>query len=72
MKSKKLLRLMIGLVLLLPMIALTGCANKVILHPIETIDIVEMKTGESYTPEKDGYFVSDYYMEEVMRARVNK
>jgi hypothetical protein len=50
---------------------LTGCAgNKVILHPIEKSDIVSMPKGVSYTPEKDGWFLSDYYLKKVVDAKV--
>ena len=56
---------------LLLSIALTGCASRdIILHPIQQSDIQPMKEGEAYTPEKDGYFLSDYYLEEVMKAKV--
>ena len=59
--------------LLLPgvLILCGGCAgNKVILHPIEKVDIVEMTAGSSYTPEKDGWFLSDYYLKKVVEAKV--
>lgn len=46
--------------------------TRVVLHPIEESDIFHMKAEESYTPKKDGYFVSEFYVEEVMKARVNK
>lgn len=31
-----------------------------------------MPKGVSYTPEKDGFFLSDLYMEEVQRAKVEQ
>jgi hypothetical protein len=31
-----------------------------------------MDSGVSYAPAKDGWFVSDFYLEQVMKARVNK
>lgn len=52
------------------LIGLTGCVRPVVLHPIEKSDIAKMERGIPYTPEKNGYFVSDEYLEEVMRARV--
>ena len=58
--------------LLLASIGLIGCTNKIILYPIQQSDIQSMKAGEAYTPEKDGYFISDYYLEEVAKARVGK
>lgn len=60
------------LVLLMVSIGLTGCSfvRPIVIHPIEKSDITEMKKGIGYVPEKDGYFVSDYYIKEVMRARV--
>jgi hypothetical protein len=30
-----------------------------------------MEAGKSYTPEKDGWFLSDYYLKEVSRTRVD-
>lgn len=74
MKAKKPLRKGMFLVLLLFLIGLEGCANfrPIVLHPIEDTDIYRMKQGKPYTPKKDGYFVSDYYLREIMRARVRK
>lgn len=51
---------------------LTGCANKVIIHPIDKVDIVQMKKGISYIPEKDGYFLSNYYFKKIVGAEVDK
>jgi hypothetical protein len=31
-----------------------------------------MTKDEPYSPEKDGWFLSDYYVEEVMKAKVGK
>ena len=42
------------------------------LHPIEKADIFKMEVGKEYTPEKDGWFVSDFYLEEVMRAKIGE
>lgn len=74
MNSKRVLKTAILLVLPLALIGLTGCGSirSVVLHPIEKSDITKMQKGIPYTPEKDGYFLSDYYVEEVMRARINK
>ena len=57
------------MLLLLALIGLTSCA-KVVLHPISKLDIQQMKKGKAYTPEKDGYFISDYYLNEVIEAKV--
>ena len=64
------LRLKTVAVLLLVLIGLTGCGRTLVLHPIEQSDIQIMKTGEAYTPEKDGYFLSEFYMEEVIKAKI--
>jgi hypothetical protein len=45
-----------------------GC-NNVTLHPIEKTDIYRIKAGEC-NAEKDGWFISDLYLKEVMRAKV--
>lgn len=54
----------------------SGCAalggRDIILHPIEKSDIVSMKKGEPYTPEKNGCFLSDLYMAEVQNAKVQQ
>lgn len=56
------------LLLLLP-----GCGeNEIILYPIDKSDIFRMESGKSYTPEKDGFFLSGFYIKEVMDAKVNE
>lgn len=62
------------LVVLIALTVLSGCAanNKVVLHPIEKTDIVRMNKSVSYMPEKDGWFLSDYYLDEVVKAKVEK
>jgi len=53
---------------------LGGCAglNKTVLHPIDKADITRMEKGVAYTSDRDGYFLSDMYVEEVMQAKVDK
>lgn len=51
---------------------LTGCAAKVIIHPIQEVDIHFMKKGETYTSVKDGAFLSDEYLSEVAKANVER
>ena len=70
MRLSKVLKSGIAVVLLVALIALTGCGKTIVLHLIEKQDIMSMSQGVAYTPEKDGWFVSDEYMEEVMQARV--
>jgi uncharacterized protein YceK len=53
------------------LIGINGCAS-VILHPIEKSDITKMPKAVAYTPEKDGWFISDYYLEQVVKAKVEK
>ena len=64
MKTRALL-----LLVLITSISLSGCAGT-ILHPIMKSDINRMKQGQAYTPEKDGWFLSDLYLEEVAKAKV--
>jgi len=40
------------------------------LYPIDKQDIVRVKQGEDYKSDRDGYFLSDFYMEEVMQAKI--
>lgn len=61
---------MILALLLLPWI---GCARAVILHPIEKTDIFRIEKGTTVgnqVSEKDGWFLSDLYMEEIIKARL--
>ena len=62
------------LLVLIAFVAFNGCAtNKtIILHPIDKVDIVEMKKGVAYAPEKEGFFLSTLYLKEVMDAKVEK
>lgn len=70
------------LALPLVLIGLTGCSitRPVILHPIEKTDIFSIEegsrvtspSGEETITEKPGQFLSDYYLKEVMRARIGK
>lgn len=75
------LRRKILLLLLLGWIALTACScatvRPIILHPIEKSDIFRIEKGAEVlnpdgtkiTTEKDGYFLSAFYLEEVVKAR---
>jgi hypothetical protein len=31
-----------------------------------------MKKGESYTPDRDGYFLSNLYFDEILKAKIQK
>lgn len=67
----------IPLLLLLCLITLTGLAGcssirPVVLHPIEQSDIVILYKGDKLEAPKDGAFLSSYYIEEVMKAKVGK
>ena len=59
--------------LALTVLTMTGCAStKVVLHPIAPTDITPMAKGVAYAPEKDGYFLSSLYMDEVLQAKVDE
>ena len=61
------------IIIIILLIIISGCAgNRIILHPIQNTDIVRMEKGKSYTPEKDGYFLSDEYVKEVAQIKVEK
>lgn len=53
------------------LLLLSGCA-RVVLHPIEQTDIMQVKKGQTYEAPKDGYFLSELYIKEVMQAKVEK
>jgi len=59
---------LLGLPLLL--ILLTGCAKDIVFHPIEKSDIQAVKEGEVVTAPKQGWFLSDFYLDEVLKAKV--
>lgn len=50
----------------------SGCAREIRLYPIEKHDIRKMTAGKAYKPKVDGYFLSDFYIKEVMEAKVGK
>lgn len=47
----------------------SGCATTT-LYPIAKSDIVRMKQGQAYTPEKNGWFLSDLFLKEVTKSKV--
>jgi hypothetical protein len=50
----------------------------IIVHPIQPSDIFPINAGDTISPqkgipivvEKPGFFVSDYYIQEIMKARI--
>ena len=54
------------------LIGISGCGTTIRLHPIEKSDIIKMPKAVAYSPEKDGWFISDYYLEQVVKAKVEK
>ena len=56
--------------ILLLALALSGCARPVVIHPIETVDIIALRKGETITAPKDGFFLSAMYVKKVMQAKV--
>jgi len=69
------MRIILSLLLLCGFVMFAiGCANlrSVVLHPIDQADFSRVEAGKPYTSDRDGYFLSDYYLEEVARARVDK
>ena len=75
MKHKKNMRMRLKVVTVLGslplLLGLIGCST-IKLYPIAQQDIVIMKKDEAYTPDRDGFFLSDLYMQEVMRAKVER
>jgi len=61
---------MVKLVMLL--VLLIGCESKVVIHPIYEKDIFRVEAGTNFISEVDGYFFSDYYVKEVIDAKVRK
>jgi len=59
-------------VCLVLIILLLGCQKPVVLHPISTLDIQRLEKGDKFVAPKDGYFLSDEYLEEVAKVRVEE
>lgn len=54
---------------------ISGCVSQVVLYPIEKSDIFfvgKSSTINNQTVSKDGWYVSQFYMDEVMRVKMNK
>lgn len=60
-------------VIIVLLLLLAGCARIVVLYPIEKSDIFRItkdtKVG-NLTAEKDGWFLSDLYLKEVVNAKM--
>ena len=74
LKRAILVKLLLVLILLT---GLSGCAyqKKVTLYLIDKQDIFEVKKGTKVgdiVAEKDGFFISGFYLQEVAKARVNQ
>jgi hypothetical protein len=69
--SNRVLRTLIFLLLAGASTGCGGCAsNKVVLHPIDQVDIQRITAGKDYKFTRSGYFLSDDYMKEVVNATV--
>ena len=62
----KILRLLLPVLVISTVVS--GCAT--VLYPIQKSDIVRMKVGQAYSPEKDGWFLSDLFLKEVTKSKV--
>lgn len=72
LKLRRVLQTGIVALLLLGSTVLVGCARSIVLHPIDKQDIVRVAKDTPYAPDRDGYFLSDLYVKEVMEAKVDK
>lgn len=48
-----------------------GCGSKVTIHPITDKDIYRVEGGSKIAATFDGWFLSDFYMEEIVKAKVD-
>lgn len=48
---------------------LSGC-HSIVLSPITGNDIQLLKAGDNFHAPKDGAFLSDYYIQKVMEAKI--
>lgn len=58
--------------LFLGLTILTGCqrTRPVVLYPIDQTDIILLNEGQDLKAPKHGAFLSDFYISEVMRSKV--
>jgi hypothetical protein len=66
------MRLKLAILLVLPLL-LVSCANRVLLYPIDKQDIFRVPKGTmigTIPTDRDGYFLSDQYLDEVGKATV--
>jgi len=56
----------------LVLMLIAGCASSknIVLHPIEKSDIFSVEPGVEFKSDKKGFFISDFYLQEVMKAKV--
>lgn len=70
MKRTRLLKKIVLLLLILQLASFTGCGSRIILHPIDQQDIIRVKNGEPFESDRDGWFLSDMYMTDVLEVSV--
>ena len=72
-RSSNQLRGLSSTVMLLVILAVwmisAGCANRVILHPLQD-DFKFLKAGEDFKAPKSGAFVSDYWLNKIAEVEV--
>jgi hypothetical protein len=61
-------KLMLGL---LALGILSSCAS-VTLYPIKDSDIIRVEKDRVYTFKESGYYMTDFYLKEVVNAKVKK
>lgn len=73
-RSAAALPLAIGAASLLALTSLAACSREraIVMHPISGEDIVLVDSGAVLRAPKSGAFVSDYYIEQVMKVRVDR
>lgn len=64
----------LSLLVLTVLIGFSSCASKSgpVLHPIEGVDFRFLEEGEEFKAPKMGVFMSEYYLEEVVKAKVEE
>lgn len=54
-------------------VLLSSCSfGSTVLRPIDDKDMAFMKKGVAYTPDRDGYFFSRLYFDEVIQVKNDK
>lgn len=71
MVKKKIAQLKL-LVVSISLIVCSGCATTIKVHLIDKEDFMSVKKGTSITADRDGYFISQYGLDNIVKAKIDE